>query len=150
MPKFLDVPQWYGSDGLLTSTADLSVGIIQVWYKNSSETIEVKAYIPIYWPQSEMAQFETPLHYYSLLAILAHQDLYSLCTGQLRINTTKRADISYMIFAPSGNVIFRANDPTLGIGNTLSELSASFSVTGATKDYTATYLQGPGGAAFLK
>lgn len=149
MPKFLDAPQWYGSNGTLTSTADLSVGIVQVNYKNSDETIEVKAYFPMYWPQSTISQFATPLHYYSFIATLEQQTLYSLCTGQLRINTTKRADISYMIFTTIGEVIFRANNPTLGLGDSLEELSVSFSVTGATKYYTATYFQGPGGGALL-
>lgn len=149
MPKFLDAPQWYDSNGVLTNQAALSVGIVQVIYKNSSETTEVKAYFPLYQPQSEITSFANPLAYYSVLAIVAQQDLYSLCTGQLRINTTKRADISYVIFTPSGDVIFRANNPTLGLGNKLGELSVNFSVTGATKDYTATYLRGFGGGAYL-
>ena len=149
MPKFLDAPQWYNSSGTLTNAADLSVGIVQVNYKNSSETTEVRAYFPMYLPQSEISQFTTPLHYYALMATLAQQGLYSLCSGQLRTNSTERADISYVVFTTSGNVIFRANDPTLGLGNSLAESSVSFSVTGATNYYTATYLRGLGGGAYL-
>ena len=149
MPKFLDAPQWYNSNGILTNQAALSVGIVQVNYKNSSETTEVEAYFPLYQPQSELTGFANPLSFYSVLAIVAQQSLYSLCTGHLRINTTNRADISHVVFTASGDVIFRASDPTLGLGDVLGELSVGFSVTRDTRYYTATYLQGPGGAAYL-
>lgn len=145
MPKFLDAPQWYNSNGVLTNQATLFVGVVQVAYKNSNETIEVKAYFPSYSAPSEISRFTTPLHYYSLLATIAQQDLYSLCTGQLRINTTKRADISYMVFTTSGSVIFKANNPTLGLGDSLTELSVSLGVSEA----TSYYFQGPGGGAYL-
>lgn len=145
MPKFLDAPQWYNSNGVLTNQASIFVGIVQVEYKDSSETTEVKAYFPSYSAPSEISRFTSPLHYYSLMATLAQQDLYSLCTGQLRINTTKRADISYVVFTTTGHVIFKANNPTLGLGDALTELSVSLGIS----DTTSYYFQGPGGGAYL-
>lgn len=98
MPKFLDVPQWYNSNGTLTSGVSSYSYLITVHYQDGSETNEVTAYFPISL-QGIMTPFSPPFSYFFVIAMLSQETQNVPCWGIMRKGASSSAISAVLTYA---------------------------------------------------
>lgn len=145
MPKFLDTPSWYGSDGKLTSDASIASGVIRVMYINTSNGEQAFVYIPTFYPEDSLTGYSNYLGYFIAKAASDKKPCYSCCTGELKNKSGKMGSAVLVTFAVNGYVTLGAN-----VSGTVEEFTITFNPSTVSGTFNTTYLSGLNGLATLK